>query len=254
MKCERATAWVQRLLDDELPPVQRFRLRRHLADCGACAAELKEQRAMQSALRDTIAYHRAPLALAARIVASLPREVPPPSSRTWFRLPAVGMAGAGMAGVLAGGALMLLVQRGGPDRADLTNAVIDSHIASLMADHLTDVQTSNQHTVKPWLSAHIDVSPPVGDFTAEGFPLVGGRVDYIDGHPTAAVVYRHDKHVINLFTWASPGQPDASPRTDHRQGFNVMSWRRARISYFVVSDVELNQLDKFTRLVMQNAS
>ena len=120
-------------------------------------------------------------------------------------------------------------------------SVIGSHVASLMADHLTDVQTSDQHTVKPWLSAHFDVSPPVGDLTDEGFPLVGGRLDYVDGHPAAAVVYRHDKHVINLFTWASPGKPDASPRTDHRQGFNVMSWRRARISYFVVSDVELNQ-------------
>jgi len=209
---------------------------------------------MQSAFRDKIAYYREPPALAAHIAASLPREAPPPASRTWFRLPIVGMAGTGLVGTLAGVALMLLVQRGGTGRDNLADAVIDSHIASLMANHLTDVQTSNQHTVKPWLSAHIDVSPPVGDFTAEGFPLVGGRIDYVDGHPTAAVVYRHDKHVINLFTWASPGRPDAAPRTDQRQGFNVVSWRRAGISYFAVSDVELDQLDRFTRLVVQNVS
>ena len=249
MTCERATAWMPRFLDDELPLVQRWLLHRHLADCGVCGAELKEQRAVQSALRDAITYHRAPLALTARIVASLPREAPPPSSRTWFRLPAVSMTGVGMAGVLAGGALMLLVQRGGPNRADLTNAVIDSHIASLMADHLTDVQTSNQHTVKPWLSAHVDVSPPVRDLTAEGFPLIGGRLDYIDGHSAASVVYRRDRHVINLFAWASPGEANVPPHKETRQGFNVVSWREAGIAYFAVSDVEADQLARFAQLI-----
>jgi anti-sigma factor RsiW len=148
----------------------------------------------------------------------------------------------------------VLVQGGGSGQSALTNAVIDSHIASLMANHLTDVQTSNQHTVKPWLSSHIDVSPPVSDFAAQGFPLVGGRVDYVDGHPTAVVVYRHDKHIINLFAWASPDRPDTAPSIHHHQGFNVVSWRRAGISYFAVSDVESAQLEEFTHLVMQNSA
>ena len=130
-----------------------------------------------------------------------------------------------------------------------TEAVIDSHISSLMANHLTDVLTSDQHTVKPWLSAHVDVSPPVRELAPEGFPLVGGRVAYIDGHPSAAVVYRHEKHVINLFAWASPGSADAPFRSTARQGFNVITWRAAGITYFAVSDVEAAQLRAFARLV-----
>src|SRR5581483_4424466 len=103
--------------------------------------------------------------------------------------------------------------------------VIDSHVRSLMADHLTDVATSDQHTVKPWLSAHLDVSPPVPELKDHGFPLVGGRMDYVDGHPAAVVVYHAAKHVINLFAWASAGQPDTGFHDESRQGFNIVTWR-----------------------------
>jgi len=211
---------------------------------------------MQDAFRQQITYHPAPPALAARIVAGLPRESVPRPVRPWFRLRSVTLGGSGLAGALAGAALVLLISRAPSEQGSLsvTEAVIDSHIASLMADHLTDVQTSNQHTVKPWLSAHVDVSPPVRDLAAEGFPLIGGRVDYIDGHPAAAVVYRHDKHVINLFAWASPGEANVSPRTEARQGFNVVTWREAGITYFAVSDVEADLLTRFARLVERGAS
>ncbi len=210
---------------------------------------------MQAALRDRIAYHRAPPALAARIVAALPRESAPPSALPWFRLPAIRFGGTGLAGALAGASLVLLIHRV-PNQGSIsvTQAVIDSHIASLMADHLTDVQTSNQHTVKPWLSAHVDVSPPVRDLAADGFPLIGGRVDYIDGHSAAAVVYRHDKHVINLLAWASPGEANAPPHTETRQGFNVVTWRAAGITYFAVSDLEADQLGRFAQLVRQGSA
>jgi anti-sigma factor RsiW len=120
-----------------------------------------------------------------------------------------------------------------------------------MADHLTDVLTSDQHTVKPWLSRHIDVSPPVQELAAEGFPLVGGRIDYIDGHPAAVVVYRHAKHVINLFAWASTSA-DAPMRTEIRQGFNVVMWRKGGIAYAAVSDVAADQLMTFASDVAAN--
>ena len=254
MKCDRAADWIPQMLDRELGVAQRWWLRHHIAGCAACATELKEQQAMQAALRDGIAYYRAPPELAAHIVSNLPRETPPLPSRPWFRLPAIGMAGTGLAGALAGVGLMLLVHGGAPDRAEsgVVTAVIDSHIASLMASHLTDVQTSDQHTVKPWLSAHLDVSPAVGDYKAEGFPLVGGRIDYIDGHPAAAVVYHYREHVINLFAWAAPGEPDLPPHSEHRQGFNLVTWRSGGIRYFAVSDAEMDELEKFSRLVMQH--
>jgi anti-sigma factor RsiW len=103
--------------------------------------------------------------------------------------------------------------------------------------------------VKPWLSARLDVSPSVSDFAAEGYPLIGGRMDYIDGHPAAAVVYRRAKHVINLFAWAASDAADAPFRRETRQGFNLISWRHGGIEYVAISDVEADQLAAFTRLV-----
>jgi anti-sigma factor RsiW len=255
MECDRARALLALLIDRELSLWRRLRLRRHLATCASCATEVEKQLAMQAAFREQITYHRAPPALAARIVAALPPESAPPLVRPWFRMPAVTLGSTGLAGALAGAALVLLIHRAPSNQGSLsvTQAVIDSHIASLMAGHLTDVQTSNQHTVKPWLSAHVDVSPPVLDLAAEGFPLVGGRVDYIDSHSTASVVYRHEKHVINLFAWASPGEANLPPHMETRQGFNVVSWRDAGVSYFAVSDVEADQLERFVQLVRQGS-
>jgi anti-sigma factor RsiW len=202
---------------------------------------------MQTAMRTKLPYHRAPPGLAARIGAALPREEAPRVKRPWFRVPALSFAGTGFAGALAGVALMLLVTRG---QEDASLGVIDAHIRSMQAQHLTDVLTSDQHTVKPWLSARLDVSPPVRDLKDEGFPLVGGRLDYVDGHPAAAVVYGRAKHVINLFAWASTGGNEPF-HDETRQGFNVVTWRRAGIRYYAVSDVEADQLAQFARLIAE---
>jgi anti-sigma factor RsiW len=153
---------------------------------------------------------------------------------------------------LAGIALTLLVM-GNPNstQREAMQDVISSHIRSLQADHLTDVLTSDQHTVKPWLSARLDVSPPVKELKDQGFPLVGGREDYVDDHSTAVVVYRHEKHIINLFAWASPGRSDEAFHDESRQGFNIVTWRRGGITYYAVSDVEADQLADFARLVAE---
>ncbi len=250
MECDRAVVLLPPLIDGALRPVARLRVNRHIAGCAACAGKLEELRAMQAAIRTNLPYHRAPPGLAARIGAALPREMPPRQSRPWFRMPAFGMAGTGLAGALAGVALTVLVLGSGSGGgSDALQGVIGSHIRSLQADHLTDVLTSDQHTVKPWLSARLDVSPQVLELKDEGFPLVGGRMDYVDGHPAAVVVYRHAKHVINLFAWASPGKGDEPLHTEAQQGFNVVAWRRDGITYYAVSDVEADQLSAFAHLV-----
>jgi anti-sigma factor RsiW len=252
MECDRATGLLSPLVDNALGPFRRWRAERHIAGCASCASKLEELRAMQSALRTKLTYHRAPPGLAARIGAALPREAPPPVARPWFRIPAFSMAGTGLAGAVAGVALTVLVTGGqNSGQVDMMQAVIGSHIRSLQADHLTDVLTSDQHTVKPWLSARLDVSPPVRDLKAEGFPLVGGRMDYVDGHPAAVVVYQRARHVINLFTWASSGKQDQPFRAESRQGFNIVTWRHDGITYYAVSDVEADQLAEFAKLVSQ---
>jgi anti-sigma factor RsiW len=252
MECDRIVPLLPRLIDSALGPLARLRVTRHIARCPDCGARLEELRAMQAAIRTNIQYHRAPPGLAARIAAALPREAPPAVARPWFRWPAFNMAGTGLAGALAGVALTILVVGGQPTGPDvLMQSVIDSHVRSMQADHLTDVLTSDQHTVKPWLSARLDVSPQVHDLKDAGFPLVGGRLDYVDGHQAAAVVYQRAKHVINLFAWASPGKADASFHGAVRQGFNLITWRHDGIAYCAVSDVEADQLAEFAHLVAQ---
>ncbi len=248
MECDRSGGLLSGLVDNALRPLARLRVSRHIAGCEACAGKVEELRAMQAAVRTKLPYHRAPPGLAARIGAALPREAAPPVARPWFRMPAFSVMGTGLAGAVAGVALTVLVMSGQGDPAEM--AVIGSHIRSMQAEHLTDVATSDQHTVKPWLAARLDVSPPVRDLKEVGFPLVGGRMDYIDGHPAAAVVYTRAKHVINLFAWASAGK-DEGFRRETRQGFNVVAWRRSGIQYYAVSDVEADQLAEFARLVAQ---
>lgn len=123
-----------------------------------------------------------------------------------------------------------------------------------MAEHLTDVPTSEQHTLKPWLSARLPVSPPVPELKDSGFPLIGGRVDDIDGHPTAVVVHRHEKHVVNLYARAMPDAADTGFRTARRQGFNIVAWRQGGIAYYAVSDCEADALMRFAQAIKRAAA
>jgi anti-sigma factor RsiW len=250
MAHDRIQRLVPMLADGELGPLRRFLVRRHIARCSDCAAALDAQLSMQSVIRTRLPLHRAPPGLAARIGAALPAEMPPPAPvRPWFRSPALGFAGTGLAGALAGVVLTIALTGAPESRDPVIEAVIGGQIRAMEADHLTDVLTSDQHTVKPWLSARLDVSPTVKELAPQGFPLVGGRLDYIDGHRAAAVVYRHDKHVINLFAWAAPGRPDTGFRQQASQGFNVISWQKDGIAYYAVSDLEADLLAAFARLV-----
>jgi anti-sigma factor RsiW len=246
MKHDHAKHLLPAYVDRQTGPVWRFLLSRHVASCPSCLAELEALQAMRTALRTNLPVHRAPPALAMRIASALPREAPPPVRRPWFR---PGFAGAAMAGGFAGVVLTLLVTRATPSADPLVADVVADHVRSMMADHLTDVATSDQHTVKPWLSARLDLSPVVKDFVAEGFPLIGGRLDYVDGHRAAAIVYRRDKHVINLFAFVADEQSDAAPKLESRDGFNVVRWRMGGLTYVAVSDVEAAQLLAFVRLV-----
>jgi anti-sigma factor RsiW len=246
---------VKRLLpafaDHHMGFVRRLFLAPHIASCPSCQTELEVIHTMRTALRTTLPTYRAPPALALRIASALPRETPPPKSRQPFYF---GRLSTGMAAGFAGVALTLAVTRFTPIQIapasdPLIAEVVAADVRSQMADHLTDVATSDQHTVKPWLSARLDLSPVVKDFIAEGYPLVGGRLDYIDGHRAAAIVYRRDKHVINLFVFASADRSDTPPKRESLNGFNTVRWRMGGLTYVAVSDVEATQLDGFVRLV-----
>jgi anti-sigma factor RsiW len=136
----------------------------------------------------------------------------------------------------------------------LARELISSHVHSLMATHLTDVLSSDGHTVKPWFKGQLDFSPPVKNLSKEGFALVGGRLDYVGDRPVAAIVYQRRKHVINLFVWPSTSESAVSTTTQTRQGYHMINWTEGGLTFWAVSDLNEEELGEFVRLVQNQAS
>lgn len=235
------------VLDHELDAAHTLRCEAHVAGCPVCAAELTRLRAMWERLAEGDVAWRAPEALRTRILDALAREerraMPrSPAMTAWLRSLAT-RRGSLPAGLALAASLVSAVVLTRPEPAtDLTGQLVAGHVRSLLADHLTDVQTSDQHTVKPWFSGKVDFSPPVIDLSDRGFPLVGGRLDYIDGKVVAALVYRRNRHFINLFVWPADIHP---PRSLGQDGYHILGWRLAGLSYWAVSDLDAVALKDF---------
>src|SRR5205085_5951552 len=151
--------------------------------------------------------------------------------------------------VVVGGIWWAAAWRPGSGSAALAHEVVSSHIRSLMADHLTDVASTDQHTVKPWFGGRLDFSPPVSDFAARGYPLIGGRLDYLGNHPVAALVYQHRKHLINVFLWPAVDEREAIAPAATERGFQVIRGAHAGMSVWVVSDLNASELGAFARML-----
>ena len=134
-----------------------------------------------------------------------------------------------------------------------TDEVLASHVRSLMPGHLSDVLSSDQHTVKPWFAGKLDFSPPVVDLKDQGFPLVGGRLDYVENRPIAALAYLSGQHVINLFVWPSMASADTGEAFVGRQGYNALSWTRDHTNFWAVSDLNATELRRFVQLVQDRS-
>src|SRR3954451_1324906 len=193
MTCDEAEILLHALLDGELDAGHARQVEAHVASCPRCAAELRALRRMQAALADADLRYKAPAALRHRIEAALPQ--PRVTSR---RSLLQGFALGSAVSALAATGLVAVVLRN-DDEQRIMSEVVSAHLRSLQAGHLTDVVSTDQHTVKPWFNGRLDVAPPVVDLTAQGFTLIGGRLDYVDARPIGAVVYRRRQHVINLF-------------------------------------------------------
>jgi anti-sigma factor RsiW len=239
-------------LDGELDVVSDVALAHHLDECPACAHAYQSQQALRAALRSSALAFPPPEHVQQRIRSAVRRASRTDTRARVWAWPWLRVGAALAAGVL----LMWGVEslRPGPALEDpLTQEVIAGHTRSLMASHLTDVTSSDQHTVKPWFAGKLPFAPPVQDWAAQGFPLVGGRLDYLGNRPVAALVYQRQQHIINLFLW--PATPDGAPgetrRTRH--GYNLIHGTTADMTYWVVSDLNMRELQEFVRLVQQPA-
>ncbi len=249
MTCEDARTLVHAYVDGELDLARSLEVEAHLSGCVACAREQASLRALRTAFGNGALYHEAPARLERRVRAAV-RDARRAEQGRGFALARFGWVGAAAAAVV----LVAIIVRGvlpfGPSTGDLTaREVVDDHLRSLTANHLTDVLSSNQHTVKPWFDGRLNFTPPVEDLGAQGFPLVGGRLDYLDNRPVAAVVYRRREHVINLFISPAEHAADTLPVSQVRGGYNIVHWTKSGMAYWAVSSVSGAELEKFAQLV-----
>ena len=230
--CDDMHLLIQAELDGELDAAAAAALSAHLAGCPACTGLRDDLASLSTRLRAELPRHAAPVALRRSIVRRAPRA----RSRLWSH-------GAAFAAGLAA-AVVLFVAVPRPDDGSHVNEIVSAHIRALQPGHLTDVASTDQHTVKPWFDGRIDYAPPVKDLAAQGFPLIGGRLDYVDGRPVAVMVYRRNRHLIDLFAWPGDGPPE--DRT--AQGYHVTGWSGAGMRLRAVSDVAPADLAEFARL------
>lgn len=232
--------------DDELDEARRAAFAAHLAVCPECSRELEVQKALRAGFQGGSFRYTAPAGLAQRVQSALgasrARRLRRPV-RQWLAVAAALLVGVGV-----GAAGMYFATNRKPQtNADLPHDLVAAHVRSLMADHLEDVKSTDQHAVKPWFNGQVDFSPPVKDFKDQGYPLLGGRIDYVDERPTAALVYGRAKHIINLFIW--PAEGDAStPQSLSRRGYNLLHWTQSGLEFWAVSDLNREELIEFARL------
>jgi anti-sigma factor (TIGR02949 family) len=239
--CDEIRLLIQADLDGELRPAEAARIAAHLERCPRCAETQDHLATLSERVRHEASSYPASeefrAALTARIAAAAPK--PAVRRRSWM----LGASfGAGFA-VAASVALLLVPPRG----AQWPDEIVASHIRALQPGHLMDVVSTDQHTVKPWFDGRLAFAPPVKDLAAIGFPLAGGRLDYLAGRPAAALVYRRAQHVIDLFAFAGTDAPGGMPGTGSRDGYNFIRWEQDGMSFWAVSDLNSQEMADFAR-------
>ena len=226
------------LLDGELDAANAQAAEAHLKACPGCAEAYRQLQALSARVAAPQIAYRAPDALRARIEAMAAPEPARPKRVAAAAPWALSGGFAALAATLA----VMLVQ---PTTQALEVQLVDNHVRSTLAQHLVDVETSDRHTVKPWFNGKIDFAPPVVDLAPQGFPLVGGRLDYLDNRVVAALVYRRNKHVVNLFVW--PAKHGVIPARDAAPpaGYSIVHWTQGPLQFWAVSDVEPRDLEAF---------
>lgn len=248
MNCQEVEKLLDGYADGELDLVRTLEIEQHLRDCQECSRELQNKEKLRKAMSGGSLYYVAPGSLGRRVSSALSKTQ---GVRFFPRAPIWSWQGLAVALTLTIIISLSLIAIMRIPSADdqLTQELISSHVRSLMANHLTDVPSSDQHTVKPWFNGRLDFSPQVLDLVQQGFTLVGGRLDYIGNKPVAALVYQRRKHFINLYIWLSASDSNTGEKTWTRQGYNLIRWEKSDMTYWAVSDITLYELEEFAQAI-----
>jgi anti-sigma factor RsiW len=249
--CENNERLTQGYFDGELDLVRSIEFEEHLKTCPDCARQLREHQDMRDSLRAANLYERAPESLRTRIRAALPPEARPqpiPMPRRPV-LEWLAVAAAVLIAVFLGA--KVLPNIGGQKQNLIAEEIVASHIRSMQLGHLLDVESTDQHTVKPWFDGKLDFAPPVIDLKDQGFPLVGGRLDYIDRRNVAALVYQRQKHFINMFVWPEESNAEKLPEIQTIQGYNLVFLSHKGMNFCAASDLNVTELRQFARLLVR---
>jgi len=253
MNCDQAKSLLGAHVDGELDAVNDREVQQHLQACPKCARDVEQLRALRGLLKQAAPYRRAPEGLAARISGSIGgAKAAAPAKDSAKRgggrpgwLWQWGFSLAALAAMVLAAWIGSAVTARRNAESYETEELISAHVRSLLANHLTDVPSSDQHTVKPWFNGKVDFAPAVRDLSAQGFPLIGGRLDYVWGQTVAALVFQRNKHFINVFVWPpQPGAPAPDPVVT-RRGYNMVTWKQGELTFCAVSDLNLAELQQF---------
>jgi len=250
MNCADLRLLLHAYSDGELDLVRSLDVEQHLQTCATCAAQNRSLLSLRTALRSAPLAHATPPSLRQKVrsLNRAPAESPPPETPRPSRAPRLWQWLA--FGATAAAVLMLTLRPVGPSPGDsLADELVSGHVRSLMVGHLTDVQSSDQHTVKPWFNGKLDFAPTVRDFAAQGFPLVGGRLDYLNGRAVSALVYRRNQHFINVFVWPADRTGVGQPIAENRRGYNLVSRDVEGFHYWLVSDLNPTELSQLADLL-----
>ena len=253
MSCQTTQEFIHAYVDGELDLGRSLEVEQHMQECQVCASVYRNQIALRSAFKNSSLYHSAPARLEKRIRSSLHREAIFEVGRHSFGLRWLP-AGAALAFVLL---MALVIWRAVPGLRPsgddlLAQEIVSNHVRSLQLEsHRADVISTDQHTVKPWFDGKLDFAPPVKDFSSQEFPLIGGRLEYLNNRAVAALVYQRQKHYINLYIWPAEQNNATGEVATKRQGYSLLHWTNSGMNYWAISDLNTVELHEFARLVQE---
>jgi anti-sigma factor RsiW len=249
MTCRETKNLLNAYVDGELDSAGSLSVEGHVQACASCLADVENLHALTSAIQTGSLRFKAPQRVKKKVQAAI-RAESPGARRGFFDWRWVG-AFASVVLIVALAWSLATQRANSSEEMLLVNDIVASHVRSMMANHITDVESSDSHTVKPWFSGKLDFSPPAKDLTDQGFRLIGGRLDYLDDRPVAALVYQRSQHFINLFVWPSDNSRIKQEDQFARQGYNLIHWTKGGMTYWLVSELNLTELKECARLLKE---